>query len=644
MESSTDYAIDTEEIQSSNDLSTPDASTVADITSTENDPTSSETSLSLELADLEGSSSVADWSSPEVFTESALLSSASTDVEMMDVQTVSSKEFAALSSATSLAEELVISKLSSISMETSTEVNFSPSISNEVSPTFEPIPHSSLVDTSSTLLYNIVDLSTTNSPSQPDIITAETKIVDEENEFVSSTTNSLLEVSQTNLPTDEVVSSLISFAVDENDNVDTTRSVDMSEPTESVPVSTEEGGSYTAVKELYSSTIYTSLEQTPISLETNPPELTTESLTSVIIERTSSSEGYNNEVFTPSAGASSNEEFTVDELTPTDTGTSTDGSFLMADEFSGTSELPPNFVDTYPFSISAEFSTDHFNFLSGNSVSSGEDVQTAEEFQTSYLPILHEVTTSDTTLMDKEDVIFPSTTSLYVEDLQSNVPTEETLSSVFPFDMSGFFEETLDPLETNPSVLLTDSPASFQSLSTLNELSGDFTSFDPSLSTTSPPISDEVKPLGTDLTTSDEELTQVSTPTHNFENEGFEDNSFLTLDEDGSGTPGFLISTDQPHETVGVTISPINLFPSSLARLEDAFTSSFASTQISDTSQPSTISDISSTDVTFDSTSFPIAVSSESIADAITSLPATHRPTLEVSTSSVLPMDYDVMA
>lgn len=649
--------IDTEEIQSSNDLSTPDASTVADITSTENDPSSSETNLSLELADLEGSSSVADWSSPEVFTESALPSSASTDVEMMDVQTVSSKEFAALSSATSLAEELVISKLSSISMETSTEVNFSPSISNEVFPTFEPIPHSNLADTSSTLLYNIVDLSTTNSPSEADVITAETKIMDEENEFVSSTTNSLLEDSQTNLPTDEVVSSLISFAVDENDNVDTTRSVDMSEPTESVPVSTEEGGSYTAVKELYSSTIYTSLEQTPIS--TNPPELTTESLTSgsvsvsedpsllhstsIIVERTSSSEGYNNEVFTPSAGASSNEEFTVDELTPTDTGTSTDGSFLMADEFSGTSELPPNFVDTSPFSISAEFSTDHFNFLSGNSVTFGEDAQTAEEFQTSYLPILHEVTTSDTALLDKEDVIFSSTTSLYVEDLQSNVPTEETLSSVFPFDMSGFFEETLDPLETNPFVLLTDSPASFQSLSTLNELSGDFTSFDPSLSTMSPPISDEVKPLGTDLTTSDEELTQVSTPTQNFENEGLEDNSFLTLDEDGSGTPGFLISTDQPHETVGVTISPINLFPSSLARLEDSFTSSFASTQISDTSQPSTISDISSTDVTFDSTSFPIAVSSESIADAITSQPATHRPTLEVSTSSVLPMDYDGM-
>lgn len=651
--------IDTEEIQSSNDLSTPDASTVADITSTENDPSSSETSLSLELADLEGSSSVADWSSPEVFTESALPSSASTDVEMMDVQTVSSKEFAALSSATSLAEELVISKLSSISMETSTEVNFSPSISNEVFPTFEPIPHSSLADTSSTLLYNIVDLSTTNSPSEADVITAETKIMDEENEFVSSTTNSLLEDSQTNLPTDEVVSSLISFAVDENNNVDTTRSVDMSEPTESVPVSAEEGGSYTTVKELYSSTIYTSLEQTPISLETNPPELTTESLTSgsvsvsedpsllhstsIIVERTSSSEGYNNEVFTPSAGASSNEEFSVDELTPTDTGTSTDGSFLMAEEFSGTSELPPNFVDTSPFSISAEFSTDHFNFLSGNSVTFGEDAQTAEEFQTSYLPILHEVTTSDTALLGKEDVIFSSTTSLFVEDLLSNVPTEETLSSVFPFDMSGSFEETLDPLETNPSALLTDSPASFQSLSTLNELSGDFTSFDPSLSTTSPPISDEVKPLGTDLTTSDEELTQVSTPTQNFENEGFEDNSFLTLDEDGSGTPGFLISTDQPHETVGVTISPINLFPSSLARLEDSFTSSFASTQISDTSQPSTISDISSTDVTFESTSFPIAVSSESIADAITSQPATHRPTLEASTSSVLPMDYDVM-
>ncbi|KAI9560170.1 hypothetical protein GHT06_014181 [Daphnia sinensis] len=618
-----------EEVLSSNDLSTPDASTVADITSTENNPSSS-----LELADSEVSSSVADWNSPEVFTESGLLSSTSNSIEMMNVQTVGNKEIAALSS-TSLSEEFGISKLSSISMETSTEDNFSLS-SNEVSPTFEPIPHSSVEDTSSTLLFNIGDLSTTNSPSVPDDITARTRLVHEENEFVSSTVNSLyLEDSQTNFPSDKVDSSLVSFAVEEN-NIDTTLYADMSEATESVPVSTEEDSSHTVMKEHLSSTIYASLEQTPATLEENPPELTTESSTSGSVPVSADPSLLHStpmEIKSSSIEVTpSNEEFAVVELSPTDTGTSTDGSSLISDEFSGTSELPSNFVDTSP----VEFSMGHLNFLSENSVTFEEFAQTitAEEFQT--LPISEEATTSTTVLMDEEDDRFTSKTILYSEDLQSNVPTEKTHSSDFPFEMSGSFEETLDLLETNPS--LTDSPASFQPFSTSNELSGDFTSFEPSLSTTSPT---EVQNLEPDLTTSVEELIEVSTPTPNFENEGLEDNSFLTLDEDGSGTPGFLIPTDQPHETV----SPINLLPSSLIDthlelVEDSFTSTLTSTQIADTSKSSTVSDISSKDVTFEgSTSLPIAVSFESIADA-TTFPS--EPALELSTSSVLPLDYDV--
>ncbi|XP_059350161.1 serine-rich adhesin for platelets-like isoform X2 [Daphnia carinata] len=647
-----------EEIQSSNDLSTPDDSTVVDITSTENNP-SSATNLSLELEDSEGSSSGTELNSHEVFTESEPLFSTSTDIEIMDVQTVSNKEIADLSSTTLFAEELVISELSSVSMETSAEVN--PSVSNEVSSTFEPIPHSDLRDTSSTPLYNIVDLLTTNSPSLRDVITAETKLVDEKNEFVSSTTNSLyLEDSQTNLSTDVVVSSRISFAADENNNVDTTLSLDTAEPTESVPVSTIEDDSHIAGEGRFSSTIYASLEQTSMPLETNPSVLMTVStdpslLHSTSMEITSSSEGY--ELSTPVTVASSNEDFAIVELSPIETGTSTEGSSLIADEFSGTSELPSNFVDTSPFSIPAELPTARLNFLTENSITFSQDAQilTADEFQT--LPILHEVTNYGTALMDKEDDGVSSTTSLDVEDYQPNIPT---LSSVIPIDMSdsfsGSFEDTVASFETNPSVLMTDSPtsASFQSFDTLDEQSGDFPTFEPSLSTTSPPISGEVQPFGTDLTTSDEELTETSTPTLIFENESLEDHSFLTQNEDGSGTSE-LISTDQPHETVSipeiaVTASPITILPSSLAGVhlkldEDLFTSSFASIQISDTSESSTISDISSTDVTFESTAFPIATSAESIVDTTVfpSQPATYSP-IELSTPSVLPLDYDVMA
>lgn len=687
--SSTNLKMDIEEIQSPNDLSTPYSSTVLEITGTDTFASFSDTNLSLEIADSEVTSPAPDWNSDEVFTQSEFLSSASIDVEMTKGPAVNKDDMSAVSTTTFLDEQLTMSELSSVPMKTSTDIHFSPSVSNEFHPTFEPTLPPNLEGTSymslsimesliSSLNFisgdlvasmediqptNAIDLSTSTSAILPDITTATSSIHWED--------------SQSNLPIEGVVSSDTPFAVDEINNFDTTHLMEISEPT-SVPTSSPEDGSHSTVKEDFPNSLFVSFEQTSNPIESNPSSLMSESAndewiatdppllysTSTNVEITSSSEGYMGEMSTSLAVMSSDEQFTPVDLSPSNAGTIAEGSSSMLDEFSGTSELPFNLADTSTFPV--ELSTSHLNFVSGKPLTFLEDAQafTMEELSSSLLPILPESTTPGTMLVDDEDDPFLSTTSRLLEDSQSNMPIEETFSTLIPFDTSyssdGSFEESLVPLETNPLVSMTDSSSStsFESLGASHELSKDFTSFESSPSTANPPISDEFQLLDTDVTTSDEEIVDHSIQTAIFENEGSGGNSLVSLDNDGSGSPGVLFATNQPFETfsipvTSVTINPINWFSSPLTdelleHVDDPFTNDVAfslSTETNGTFESSIISDVFSTDETFE-TSSPNVASAELILDTTTfasslSRLSTPRPIIDVGTVYSVPITDD---
>ncbi|XP_045035241.1 serine-rich adhesin for platelets-like isoform X1 [Daphnia magna] len=231
----------------------------------------------------------------------------------------------------------------------------------------------------------------------------------------------------------------------------------------------------------------------------------------------------------------------------------------MLDEFYGTSELPQNLADTSTFFMPTELSTNHQNFVSEYSVTPGANMQTLteEKLSSSFLPTSPEITTFGTELVDMENNRVSPTTSLFLEDFQSNVTSGETLSSPISFDMlvssSGSFEQTLTPLQTSPLVVMTDSLTTASLLNVDTSDNEDFVSFG---SSTSDSLS-EFQLLGADFTTPDVVI-DVSTAAPISENEGSAENSILTVEDEGSGTgtPGFLNDTAQPTQT---TIPEIDL-------------------------------------------------------------------------------------